>query len=292
MTHLQFVRATKISLRGDPRFNERWLQELIVDDPAILGLGDLTVIDRERRQENAGRLDLLLADAEQDRRFELELQLGPTDESHIIRCIEYWDIERRRYPAYEHVAILVAEDVTGRFLSLLSVFAGTIPLVVLQCEALQVEQRITMTFVKVLDQRSLRRDDESEASGKPADREYWVRKGSEATVRTAGELLEIINEIAEPMRYEFNYNRGYISLQSNGVTDGFVRLRPKKKLLRLTIRVGEVEEWLTKAEEAEIEAAGPNNQGRLVLNILPADTEERREFLRHLLEAAHAESSV
>ena len=27
--------------------------------------------------------------------------------SHIIRTIEYWDIERRRYPAYEHVAVLV-----------------------------------------------------------------------------------------------------------------------------------------------------------------------------------------
>jgi hypothetical protein len=32
--------------------------------------------------------------------------LGATDESHIIRCIEYWDIERRRYPAYEHCAVL------------------------------------------------------------------------------------------------------------------------------------------------------------------------------------------
>ena len=30
------------------------------------------------------------------------------DESHIIRTIEYWDIERRRYPQYEHVAVIVA----------------------------------------------------------------------------------------------------------------------------------------------------------------------------------------
>ena len=30
--------------------------------------------------------------------------------------IEYWDIERRRYPQYEHSAVLIAEDVTTRFL--------------------------------------------------------------------------------------------------------------------------------------------------------------------------------
>ncbi len=39
----------------------------------------------------AGRLDLLLQDANQ-RRYEVEIQLGATDESHIIRTIEYWDI--------------------------------------------------------------------------------------------------------------------------------------------------------------------------------------------------------
>jgi len=31
-------------------------------------------------------------------RYHVELQLGATDESHIIRTIEYWDTERRRWP--------------------------------------------------------------------------------------------------------------------------------------------------------------------------------------------------
>jgi hypothetical protein len=43
-------------------------------------------------------LDLLLQDADGNRRYEVEVQLGKTDESHIIRTIEYWDIERKRYP--------------------------------------------------------------------------------------------------------------------------------------------------------------------------------------------------
>ncbi len=33
-------------------------------------------------------------DPETKRRYEVEVQLGPTDEAHIIRTIEYWDIER------------------------------------------------------------------------------------------------------------------------------------------------------------------------------------------------------
>jgi len=46
--------------------------------------------------------------AESTRRYEVEIQLGATDESHIIRTIEYWDIERKRYPQYEHTAVIVA----------------------------------------------------------------------------------------------------------------------------------------------------------------------------------------
>ena len=30
---------------------------------------------------------------------------------------EYWDIERRRYPQYDHCAVLIAEDITSRFLN-------------------------------------------------------------------------------------------------------------------------------------------------------------------------------
>lgn len=53
--------------------------------------------------------------------------------------IEYWDIERRRYPAYEHCAVLVAEDVTALFLNVLGLIAGSIPLIVIQLCAFEFE---------------------------------------------------------------------------------------------------------------------------------------------------------
>jgi hypothetical protein len=94
---MKHIKLTPISLKGHPVLDERWVQEVIAADPTILGLGEVSLRERERRQTSGGRLDLLLQEAETKSRYEVEIQLGPTDPSHIIRTIEYWDIERKRY---------------------------------------------------------------------------------------------------------------------------------------------------------------------------------------------------
>ncbi len=98
---------------------------------------------------------MLLQEAESNRRYEVEVQLGPTDESHIIRTIEYWDIERRRFPQYEHTAVIVAEDITSRFLNVISLFNGMIPLVAIQMKALRAANSIGLVFTTVVDQMAL-----------------------------------------------------------------------------------------------------------------------------------------
>lgn len=87
---LTFVKHEKISLRHHQSLNEVWLHDRICEDPAILGLGDVRVLDRERPLSGGGRLDLLLFDEDNNRRYEVEIMLGATDPSHIIRTIEYW----------------------------------------------------------------------------------------------------------------------------------------------------------------------------------------------------------
>jgi len=138
---MEFAKFEKISLKNHPELNERWVQDRIAEDPSILGLGDVILKDKERIQPRAGRLDLLLQDAESSRRYEVEVQLGAADESHIIRTIEYWDIERRRYPQYEHTAVIVAEDITSRFLNVVSLFNGMIPLMAIQMNARRAQNR-------------------------------------------------------------------------------------------------------------------------------------------------------
>jgi hypothetical protein len=128
---------------------EKMVQKHIADDPSILGLGDdLELIDKERIQPHAGRLDLLLREPETLKRYEVEIQLGATDASHIVRTIEYWDIEKKRYPQYEHAAVIVAEDIESRFLNVIQLFNGSIPLIALKMTAYKVGDDIALTFVK------------------------------------------------------------------------------------------------------------------------------------------------
>ena len=71
---MEYVKNNKISLKHSTSHDEAWLQALISDDPALLGLGDLVVKDLERKQISGGRLDMLLADPEGDVRYEVEIQ--------------------------------------------------------------------------------------------------------------------------------------------------------------------------------------------------------------------------
>ena len=181
MDPLRFVNLEKLPLRSHPLLNEKWVQDRIAADPKILGLGDVILKDKERLQPRAGRLDLLLQDAETNRRYEVEIQLGSTDESHIIRAIEYWDIERKRYPQYDHCSVIIAEHITARFLNVITLFNGTIPLVAIQMTAYRLGDQVALTFTTVMNElsRGLVEEDEVQAV---TDRRYWEDRGSKATV--------------------------------------------------------------------------------------------------------------
>src|SRR5438552_6422742 len=147
---MKFVKPDRIWLKDHAELNEKWIQDRIADDPSILGLGDLVLKDKEKIQPRAGRLDLLLQDdADTPRRYEVELQLGRTDESHIIRTVEYWDIERRRYPQYDHCAVIIAEDITSRFLNVISLFNSAIPIIAIQMTAFAITDQVALVFSTV-----------------------------------------------------------------------------------------------------------------------------------------------
>lgn len=93
-------------------YDERWLQDQIYNNPNCLGIGELESISKERIQSSSSRLDILLKNPEDDSMYEVEVMLGETDETHIIRTIEYWDNEKRKWPQRQHYAVLVAESIT------------------------------------------------------------------------------------------------------------------------------------------------------------------------------------
>jgi RecB family endonuclease NucS len=51
-----YISSKRISLR-EAGFNEQWLQQLVFDNPSVLGLGELKAVSRERKQSSGGRLD-------------------------------------------------------------------------------------------------------------------------------------------------------------------------------------------------------------------------------------------
>jgi hypothetical protein len=55
MSNLTYVKPEKIWLKEHQTLNEKWVQQIIADDPSILGLGDLVLKDKERIQPMAAQ---------------------------------------------------------------------------------------------------------------------------------------------------------------------------------------------------------------------------------------------
>jgi hypothetical protein len=282
---MKYVKLERVWIRRDPELGEKWVQQRIADDPAILGLGDLIMKDKERQQPSSGRLDLLLQDAESSRRYEVEVQLGKTDESHIIRTIEYWDIERKRYPQYDHTAVIIAEEITGRFLNVISLFNGFIPLVALQMSAMRLDDQIALMFTTVLSQTDLglvEEDEEEEVT----DRAYWEKRGTPATVKIADELFQLVREIDPEL--ELKYNKFYIGLSKRDRSHSFVIFRPQKNALQLTVRLAQSEEIQSKIEEAGLDLIDHSDRDRGYRVRLKQDEGAKsRELLRALFRQAY-----
>jgi hypothetical protein len=282
-----YIKPERLSMKMHAEFNERWVQERIAADPSILGLGDLVLRDKERIHPRAGRLDLLLQDPETKRRYEVEIQLGATDEAHIIRTIEYWDIERKRYPQYEHAAVLVAEDITSRFLNVVSLFNGTIPLIAIQMRALTFGNQVTLVFTTVMDELTRGLVDEDEdAEAAPTDRNYWEQRGTPATVTFADDILGIAREFDNSL--ELKYNKFYIGLSKNGQPFNFLAFRPRKTKINLEIKLPEEENIDERLEEAGIETLEYSKRwGSYRLSLSRENIVSNRELLKDLIRLAY-----
>lgn len=279
---INLIRPEKISLSNHPSLNEKWVQEIIASDPSILGLGDLILKDKERIHPKAGRLDLLLQDQDSERRFEVEIQLGKIDESHIIRTIEYWDIERKKYPQYDHCAVIIAEDITNRFLNVINMFNGFIPLIAIKMEANKHGDNYWLSFTTVLNEMTLGKVEEDEVK-EVADRNYWEKRGTDKTVKLADELLEIVNEVAPG--HELKYNKFYIGLAKDSQPDNFVVFRPRKTNLNMEIKLEQSIETDKLIEEAGLDLMDYDNKwGRYRIRISKQDLTKNRELIKKLFE--------
>jgi len=278
---MEYKKANSVKLR-DAGKDERWLQDRIDEDPSILGLGDLTVFRREKIQAGKGRIDFVLSDPDnEDLRYEVEVMLGKLNESHIIRAIEYWDIERRRYPSLDHRAVIVAEDITNRFFNVIGLMNKSIPIIAVQLNAFTHENNLFLNFVKVLDLTETMDEEEEPQEG--ADRKYWEGRAHHNSIAVVDALIGIIRYTSEP---RVTYNKTHIAIGTTG--RNFMWCHPRKaQHLRLGIRVGEDREgFIKKFEDVGIQCSKGHLSERVKLTLITKEVEENKELIAEVLSIA------
>jgi hypothetical protein len=110
---------------------EQSLVERINEDPTVLGLGDL---DLKRASWRSRQISLLLESPTESVLFVVELQLGPTDDRHVMRVVERWLTECKRQRVNRCSAVLVAEEITPRYVNILELISRAVPLLALEME--------------------------------------------------------------------------------------------------------------------------------------------------------------
>ncbi len=218
--------ASQLSIR-EAGFDEVWLQTQIYDNPSCLGLGELEAINRERRQSSGGRLDILLKNPEDDAMYEVEVMLGETDETHIVRTIEYWDNEKRRWPQRQHYAVLVAEHINRRFFNVIHLLSNAVPIIAIQASLVASNGTKSLFFTTVLNTYE-ELDDGTSIEEQSYDKEYWNRKA-----RWVAEAAEALLPIAA-RHFEsptLRYLKQYISISSGSYNRMWFNKRTSPKAL-------------------------------------------------------------
>jgi hypothetical protein len=265
--------------------DEAWLQAEINRDPSLLGLGELHVIQKEKPQPAGGRIDFLMFDPETDTRYEVEVMLGAVDESHIIRTIEYWDIERQRYPTLEHRAVIVAEEITARFFNVIRLLNRAVPIIAIQLSAFRMNDEVVLQFTRVLDTYEFAAEPEEEEPAELVDRGYWEKKAKPESLA----VVEAIRALTPSTKGEprITFNKYHIALGTSGYNFCWFHPRRVASHCHMQIKVGAEKRQglIERLEEAGIEA---ENQGRssIRLGLSVQDIQEHRDVIEDAIRTA------
>lgn len=146
---------------------------------------------------------------------------------------------RKKNPQYEHCAVIIAEDITSRFLNVISLFNGFIPLIAIQVKAVKIDGTISLFFTKVLDEIKFELLDEDVVT-ETVDREYWEKKATKDTLNLTDKIINTLGDITR--EYNLKYNKHYIGLENNNIANNFLSFFPKKSIVIMNFRLEKIEE--------------------------------------------------
>ncbi len=252
----------KIFIRNAGK-DEYWLQDIIYENPKILGLGDLVTVNKEKKQAHGGRLDILLKEPTENLMYEVEIMLGETDPSHIIRSIEYWDNEKRKYPQRQHFCVLIAESFDRRYFNVIQLMSLNIPMIAIQADLLEVNSERILNFSKIID--IYIEPEEDEEDFKQVNESTW-NKDAPWTNSTAKELFNSLKE--NHNRINLRYTQSYISINIEGKNAYWLckRMKPTSALF-FSVKDDEKAEAIKKKFEEKSIDYTYNRYKEFMLNI-------------------------
>jgi len=284
MTKLNYVKRETLRLKNHPDFTEKWLQERLEEDPTLFGLGDVVIVERERKQSSGGKIDFLLSDPETNTMYEVEIMLGATDESHIIRTMEYWDIESRRFPSRDHKAVIIAEEITNRFFNVIGLMSRSIPIIAIKLHATRFEDKIFLDFIQVLDIYEEPGEEEL-LEGEVKDRGYWEGRSNPNSMELFDGLVELSKTYYPDVR--ITYNKHHIAVGTSRRNFSWYHPRKKEGYCHFNIRVGRdnIEKAKEIFENASI-AASVRREDEFAIPLHMADLKKKGAELNQVFDLA------
>ena len=178
--------------------------------------------------------------------------------------------------------MIIAEEITSRFMNVISLFNGAIPLIAYQVTATKVGDEVNLNFVKVLDRVTLGTDEENESE--PTNRAYWEGKSDQMPLvdLVFKDVLEYASD------YELKYNKHFIGMaRKNGAAANFIYFKAKKQYVWLFIKENEEVDVTEALENTGLEAdyIGRSRGYRIKIS-KPTDYQGNKEIITDMIHKA------
>jgi hypothetical protein len=200
------------------------------------------------------------------------------------------DVERKRYSQYDHCAVIIAEDITTRFLNVIGLFNNAIPIIAIQLRALKVGEQLILHFTKVLDLIEPPAPPDEEGPGPDVTREDWEKRASKDTLAVADECLATLQEIDPGIR--LTYRKFFVGLSLRDHPNNFVYFVPKKQFAKANVRIAQAtqrDDWEKTLREAGLRVRSLVAEKRIELQLTRPEVPKHRDLLKKLFQVSYNE---
>jgi len=198
--------------------NEDWLHEWITKEPSRLGLGNIDIINEEVRQSKngGGRLDILGLNRSSNTYYEIEVMLGECDSDHGFRVLDYWAREKVKNPEASHFAVLVAENLQGRYKTLIEILPQYLPFIGIEIQTLKInnadEEYFTCRSEIIVQPPDEALNKNLSDNGSVKDEQWWRLNTDDEFVNLCIDIFEHLKKNLHDIRIDFTV-KSYVSIK-------------------------------------------------------------------------------